>query len=150
MKTNTFFHKNYPIRFIMSEQQKFNDLFITSAVITGPIVDGVNFGPCVNIEYSNCVMKNSEIEDIRFDNQFDIEERKEPYCDEELNEIYFNQKALYEEDLYYERTYSQQMEKERQLYWEQLYQNEEEYIEFMKQEEDREIELECFIGKLNR
>ena len=133
----------------MSEQQHFSDLFITSAVISGPIIDEVDIGPCVNMEYSNCVMKR-DVEDIRFNADSNIEERKEPYSDDELDLIYRNSIVYIEEDEYYERTSRIQMQKEMELYWERCYEEELEYENFLKEEEDRNVKLESYIGRANR
>ena len=134
----------------MSKNLEINDQFITSAVITGPIVDGILFGPCVNKEYSNCKIKNYDTNDIRFDVEFDIEERKEAYSDEELYDIYRNSKIQNEEDEYYDRTASEEIQKEMMSYWDEMYEEEQEYLRFLQEEEDREIRLEHFIGVKNR
>lgn len=131
----------------MSEQQHFSDLFTTSAVITGPIIDDIMFGPCVNEEYSNYSMKNYERDDLQFDNDFDIEERKEPYSDEELYNIYRNSKIQAEEDEYYDC--SRQIYLERESYWQQMYLEELEYQTFLEEEEAKEIKLMKFIKHNN-
>lgn len=129
----------------MSEQQHFSDLFITSAVITGPIVDNVLFGPCVNKEYSNLYMKNYDKEDIQFDNDINIEERKEEYSDEELNYIYNNSKIQAEEDAYYDC--GRQIYLEREAYWQKMYLEELEYKKFLEEEEEKEARLDYLISK---
>lgn len=129
----------------MSEQQYFSDLFITSAVITGPIVDNILFGPCVNNEYSNLYMKSYDKKDIQFDNDFDIEERKEEYSDEELSCIYNNSKIQAEEDIYYDC--SRQIYLERESYWQQMYLEELEYNKFLEEEEEKEIKIDYAISK---
>jgi hypothetical protein len=116
-------------------------------VITGPIVQNIAFGACVNEEFLNYSIKEYNKDIIQFDNDFNIEERKEPYSDEELNDIYFNSRAQAEEDDYYERTSNDQMQKEMEQYWEQMYLEELEYKKFLEQEEKQEIRLEYFMSR---
>lgn len=131
----------------MSEQQHFSDLFITSAIITGPIIDDILFGPCVNEEYCNHYMKKYDKEDIQFDNDFDIEERKEEYSDQELSDIYNNSKIQAEEDEYYDC--SRQIQLERESYWQQMYLEDLEYNKFLEEEEEKEIKIDYAISKIN-
>jgi hypothetical protein len=128
----------------MSEQQQFSDLFITSAIITGPIVQNMLFGPCVNEEFSNISLKKDM---LQFDNDSNIEERKEPYSDEELNDIYNNSRVQEEEYNYYERTSNIQMQKEIEQFWENMYLEDLEYQRFLEEEEKKERRLEYYMSR---
>lgn len=127
-------------------------IYITSACISGPIVEGINYGPCVNEEYNNNDY-NEQIDKIRYDIECDIEETKNEYTDEELSKIYKkNYSQLFNHDIdidndYIYRNLDFEMEKEYLLMMEKdMHQQE----LFEKEEEECQDALERCIGIGNR
>lgn len=121
-------------------------MYITSACISGPIVEGINYGPCVNEEYINNDI-NEQIEKIRYDIECDIEETKHEYSNEELNAIYKNNysqifnRDTENQDIW--RNLDFEMEKEYLLMMEKDMREQE---LFEKEEEDYYVALERCIG----
>ena len=142
----------------MSELNNFNNQYITSACISGPIIDGIKIGPCVNDEYNNNILKEYKLENMRFDVAYDIEERKEEYSDYELDSIYNNPSIREAEDQYYENDLRNSLnsywkslaEDEEQLYFDMMAKEEEERMKFLQEEEEEAIRYERFIGIVSR
>lgn len=132
----------------MSEEQHLSDLFTTSAIISGPTVEGIKFGACVNEEYKTPSLNFNVLNNIRFDMNSNVEERMEPYSDEELDYLYRNSIIQLEEDEYYERISSAEMNKQREAYWEEMCREEEEYRRFMEEEEQREADID-YMSRFN-
>lgn len=142
----------------MSDTNNFNNLFTTSANVTGPIIDGIKIGPCVNDEFNNIILKECKLNNMRFDVAFDIEERKEEYSDYELNSIYNNPIVREAEDQYYENELRNSLnsywktlsEAEDQAYYEMMKREQEEIEKELREEEEEAIRYERFIGIVSK
>lgn len=134
-------------------------IYITSECVSGPVVEGINCGPCVNQEYFNfddIYDYNYEQRDrMRFDVEYDIEETKHEYTDEELKTIYdknYSQLSNYDSDNENDknsvwRNLNFEMEKE---YWLMREKDMEEQKIFEEEENRYQMELERCIGIKNR
>lgn len=142
----------------MSDLNNFNNQFITSACISGPIIDGIEIGPCVNDEYNNNILKEYKLDNMKFDVAFDIEERKEEYSDYELDSIYNNPSIHEAQDQYYENDLRNSLnsywkslsEPEDLAYYEMMAKEEEEREKELREEEEEAIRYERFIGLVSR
>lgn len=137
----------------MSELNNFNNQYITSACISGPIIDGIKIDSCVNDEYNNNIMKEYKLENMRFDVAYDIEERKEEYSDYELDSIYNNPSIREAEEQYYEndlRISNLLAEAEYHNWCEMMEREQEEREKELREEEEEAIRYEKFIGIVSR
>lgn len=133
-------------------------MFITSACVSGPIIEGIQVGAAVNSEYSGNLMKIYELDNMRFDLTFDIEERKEEYSNEELNGIYNNKNIQEQENLYYEKEmrnnlnsyWKSTIDDEEQGYWDLMAREQEEREKELREEEEEAIRYEHFLGKIHK
>ena len=147
------------ISFIMCDQNNFSNLFITSACISGPIIEGIEIGACVNDEFNNNQMKEHKLDKMRFDIAYDIEERKDDYSDEELNSIYCNPELIEAEDRFYDNIFRERMhsywsslmeQEDYEDYCRQMEREEEEREAFLREEEEEAINYERFVGIVSR
>lgn len=60
-----------------------SNLYITSACVTGPVIDGICIGPCVNEEYDNGSLKVCTGDDFDDDEDFEIDDFETYVLDED-------------------------------------------------------------------
>lgn len=142
----------------MSDLNNFSNQYITSACISGPIIDGIKIGPCVNEEYNNNILKEYKLDNMRFDVAYDIEERKEEYSDNELDSIYNNACMCEIGNQYFENNmrnslnsfWNSFIDAEDLAYYEMMAKEEEEREKELREEEEEAIRYERFIGIVQR
>jgi hypothetical protein len=72
---------------------EFSSIYITSACISGPIIDGIFIGPCVNEEYDNGSLKV-------FTGNDDFDELDDDEFDDEIDYHYYDNTAAFGEHVF--------------------------------------------------